>query len=154
MGHGPRDGGSPVNVAGSEQFFAYQRGTVDIGMTAPDTIKSRKIWEVMKSVTLGNTAAVEFVVVINEKAWAGLTPDQQKIFTAAGERAEKTLRDEFAGIAKDALDAGKANKMIIHTPTEAELVEWRASSDAVRDEFLKSAGPLGKQVYDAAQALK
>jgi C4-dicarboxylate-binding protein DctP len=148
------NGGSPVNVAGGEQFFAYQRGTVDIGMTAPDTIKSRKIWEVMKSITMGNTAAVEFVVVINEKAWAGLTPEQQKIITEAGQRAEKTLRAEFAGIAKDALEAGKANGMTIYTPSEAELVKWRASSDAVRDEFLKSAGPLGKQVYDAAVALK
>lgn len=148
------NGGSPVNVAGNEQFFAYQRGTVDVGMTAPDTIKSRKIWEVMKSVTLGNTAAVEFVVVINEKAWAGLTPDQQKIFMTAGQHAEKTLREEFAGIAKEALDAGKTNGMTIYAPSEAELVKWRASSDAVRDEFLKSAGPLGKQVYDAAQSLK
>ena len=147
------NGGSPVNVAGNEQFFAYQRGTVDVGMTAPDTIKSRKIWEVMSSITLGNTAAVEFVVVINEKVWAGLTPDQQKIFTAAGQLAEKTLRAEFAGIAKEALEAGKANKMVIHTPTEAELVKWRASSDAVRDEFLKGAGPLGKQVYEAAKTL-
>lgn len=148
------NGGSPVNVAGSEQFFAYQRGTVDIGMTAPDTIKSRKIWEVMHSVTLGNTAAVEFVVVINEKAWAGLTPDQQKIFNTAAQHAEKTLRAEFAGIAKEAIEAGEANKMVVHTPNEAELVKWRASSDAVRDEFLKGAGPLGKQVYDAAVALK
>ena len=148
------NGGSPVNVAGSEQYFAYQRGTVDIGMTAPDTIKSRKMWEVMKSVTLAGQAAVEFVVVINDKAWGKLTPAQQDIITKASVRAEKTLRDEFDAIAKDALETGKANGMTIHTPDAAEAAKWRVSADAVRDAFLAGAGPLGKQVYEAAVKLK
>lgn len=148
------NGGSPVNVSGSEQYFAYQRGTVDVGMTAPDTVKSRKMWEVMKSVTLAGQAAVEFVVVINDKAWGKLTPAHQKIFTDAAVKAEKSLRDEFAAIAKDALDAGKANGMTIHTPDAAEAAKWRASADAVRDAFLAGAGPLGKQVYEAATKLK
>ena len=71
------NGGSPVNVAGGEQYFAYQRGTVDIGMTGPDTIKSRKIWEVMDSVTLANVAGVEFIVVINEKVYQGLSDAEE-----------------------------------------------------------------------------
>lgn len=148
------NGGSPVNVSGSEQYFAYQRGTVDIGMTGPDTIKSRKMWEVMKSVTRAGQAAIEFLVVINDKAWAKLTPAQQKIITEASLRAEKQLRDEFAAIEKEAVEAGKANGMVIYDPTPAEAAKWRASATAVRDEFLKGAGPLGKQVYEAAVALK
>ena len=148
------NGGSPVNVAGSEQYFAYQRGTVDIGMTGPDTIKSRKMWEVMKSVTRAGQAAIEFVVVVNDKAWAKLTPAQQKIITTAAVSAEKNLRDKFAAIEKEAIEAGKANGMVIYDPTPAEATKWRASADAVRDAFLKGAGPLGKQVYEAAAKLK
>ncbi|MFN3744373.1 MAG: TRAP transporter substrate-binding protein DctP [Hyphomicrobiaceae bacterium] len=147
------NGGSPVNVAGSEQYMAYQRGTVDIGMTAPDTIKSRKMWEVMKSVTLAGQAAVEFVVVINDKAWGKLTPAQQEIISKASVRAEQTLRDQFAKIAQEAIEAGKANGMTIHTPSPEEAAKWRASADAVRDAFLAGAGPLGKQVYEAALKL-
>lgn len=148
------NGGSPVNVSGSEQYFAYQRGTVDVGMTAPDTVKSRKMWEVMKSVTLAGQAAVEFVVVINDKAWGKLTPDQQKIFTTAAVKAEKSLRNEFAAIAKDALEAGKEHGMTIYTPNADEAAKWRASADAVRDAFLGGSGALGKQVYEAATKLK
>jgi C4-dicarboxylate-binding protein DctP len=148
------NGGSPVNVAGSEQYFAYQRGTVDIGMTAPDTIKSRKMWEVMKSVTLAGQAAVEFVVVVNDKAWAKLSAAQQKIVADAAVKAEKSLRDQFETIAKESIEAGKANGMTIHIPQGAEAAKWRASADAVRDAFLAGAGPLGKQVYEAAAKLK
>jgi C4-dicarboxylate-binding protein DctP len=148
------NGGSPVNVAGGEQYFAYQRGTVDIGMTGPDTVKSRKIWEVMDHVTAVNTAAIEFLVVINEKVFQSLTDAERTLITTAATKAEATLRSEFAQIEKDALEAGRQNKMVVYTPNAAELEEWRKSAVPVRDEFLKGSGPLGKQVYDAATGLK
>jgi C4-dicarboxylate-binding protein DctP len=148
------NGGSPVNVAGGEQYFAYQRGTVDIGMTGPDTVKSRKIWEVMDSVTVANMAAIEFLVVINEKVFQSLTEAERALLTAAAAKAEATLRTEFAQIEKDALEVGRQNKMTVYVPNAAEMDEWRKSAAPVRDEFLKASGPLGKQVYDAALGLK
>jgi C4-dicarboxylate-binding protein DctP len=148
------NGGSPVNVAGGEQYFAYQRGAVDIGMTGPDTVKSRKIWEVMDSVTVANMAAIEFLVVINEKVFQSLTETERTLLTTAATKAEATLRTEFAQIEKDALEAGRQNKMTVYTPNAAEMDEWRKSAIPVRDEFLKASGLLGKQVYDAALGLK
>jgi C4-dicarboxylate-binding protein DctP len=148
------NGGSPVNVAGGEQYFAYQRGTVDVGMTGPDTIKSRKIWEVMDTVTISNVASIEFVVVINEKIFKGLTEAEQAIVLAAAKSAETKLRNDFAQIEKDALEAGRQNKMTIYVPNATEMDAFRKSADAVRDEFLKTAGPLGKQIHDAALTLK
>ncbi len=148
------NGGSPVNVSGSEQYFAYQRGTVDIGMTGPDTIKSRKMWDVMKSVTRAGQAAIEFVVLVNDKVWSKLTPAQQKIITTASLNAEKTLRDKFGEIEKESVAAGKANGMTIYDPTPEENAKWRASAAAVRDSFLSGSGALGKEVYDAAIKLK
>lgn len=148
------NGGSPVNVAGGEQYFAYQRGTVDIGMTGPDTIKSRKIWEVMDSVTVANVANVEFVVVINEKVFQGLSAAEKEIVIAAAKSAETKLRNDFAQIEKEALEAGRQNKMTVYAPDATEMEAFRKSSAVVRDEFLKGAGELGKKVYEAALALK
>ncbi len=147
-------GGTPVNVAGGEQYFAYQRGTVDIGMTGPDTIKSRKIWEVMDTVTVANTASIEFVVVINEKVFQSLGDDERKIILLASTNAETKLRNEFAQIEKEALEAGRLNKMTVYAPDATEMAAFRRSTDVVRDEFLKTAGDLGKQVHAAALALK
>ncbi|MEM6657521.1 MAG: TRAP transporter substrate-binding protein DctP, partial [Pseudomonadota bacterium] len=47
-------GGAPTLISGSEQYLAYQRGTVDVGMTGVSGVKSRKLWEVMDTITVTN----------------------------------------------------------------------------------------------------
>ena len=37
-------GGAPTLISGSEQYLAYQRGTVDVGMTGVSGVKSRKLF--------------------------------------------------------------------------------------------------------------
>lgn len=144
-------GGAPVNTAGSEQFIAYQRGTVDIGLTGPTTIKSRKIWQVMDHVTLVNNAVVEFIVLFNEKKWQSLTDAQRKILSEAARKVEAQLRKEQVALETESLDLGKKNGMKVHEPTPDEIKAWKATARPVIDAFLKSSGPLGKQVYEAAQ---
>ncbi len=148
------NGGVPVTVASGEQYFAYQRGTVDIGMTGLDSIRSRKLWEVMDTVTMANMAAIEFVVVINEKIFQSLTEQERAAILAASTSAEIKLREEITQIEKQALDAARQNKMTVYAPNAAEMQAFRKSAEAVSVEFLRTAGPVGKIVYDAALALK
>jgi C4-dicarboxylate-binding protein DctP len=146
--------GIPVNVIGGDQYFAYQRGTIDIGMTSPASIATRNIWEVMDTVTVTNVAANEYIVVINDKTFRELSEVERAAMLAAAASAETQLRDTFTQIEKEALEAGRLNNMTIYAPNAAEMSAFRKSAEPVRDEFLQSAGELGKQVLDAALALK
>ncbi|OKH86854.1 TRAP transporter substrate-binding protein DctP [Thalassospira sp. TSL5-1] len=146
-------GGAPTLISGSEQYLAYQRGTVDIGMTGISGVKSRKLWEVMDTVTVTNLADVEFIVMINTDFWNSLTDDQRAIITAASRDAEKDVRDRMSAIEAEAFKESEKNGMTIYTPTEEELKQWRAVSQPVYDSFLKESGDLGKQVFDAAKKL-
>ncbi len=146
-------GGAPTLISGSEQYLAYQRGTVDVGMTGISGVKSRKLWEVMDTVTVTNMADVEFVVMINTDFWKSLTDDQRAIITAASRDAEKNVRDRMSSIEAEAFKEAKAAGMTVYTPTKEELEQWRAVSQPVYDSFLKDSGPLGKQVFDAAEKL-
>ncbi len=38
-------GGKPALISGSEQYLAYQRKTVDAGMTGVSGVKSRKLYQ-------------------------------------------------------------------------------------------------------------
>lgn len=147
-------GGAPTLISGSEQYLAYQRGTVDIGMTGISGVKSRKLWEVMDWVTETNNADIEFIVLVNEKFWQGLPEKHKEIIAAAAAKADAAVRDAIARIEADAYKAAEANGMKVYRLTPAEVKLWRASGKEVIDQYLKQSGPLGKQLYAAALQLQ
>ena len=146
-------GGAPTIISGSEQYLAYQRGTVDIGMTGVSGVKSRKLWDVMDTITVANNADIEFVVVVNETFWQGLSDAQRKTIQTAARNAEVAVRDDVARIEAEAFEAAKANGMTVYRPSDAEVAAWREASRPVIDQWLGPAGALGKQVHDAALSL-
>lgn len=146
--------GIPLNIAGSDQYFAYQRGTVEVGMTSPAQIKARKLWEVMDTITVANVSAAEYIVVINTAAFAALSDAEQAIVQAAARSAEVALRNDMTQIEKEAIEAGRLNNMKVHALDAAETLAFRKSAEGVRDAFLLGGGALGTQVYEAAVALK
>jgi len=144
-------GGAPTLISGSEQYIAYQRGTVDVGMTGISGVKSRQLWEVMDTVTTTNDADIEFIVVVNTDFWNGLTDAQRDIISTAAINAENDVRDRMSTIEAEAFDEAKANGMTIYTPTAEEMAAWREAAKPVYEAFLANTGDLGKQVFEAAQ---
>ena len=144
-------GGAPTLISGSEQYLAYQRGTVDIGMTGVSGVKSRKLWEVMDTITVTNNADIEFIVVVNTDFWNGLPDEHKKIIEAAALKAEADVRDRMSQIEAEAYEISEQNGMTIYTPTAEEMTAWKSVSQPVYDNFVEKAGPLGKQVLEAAQ---
>lgn len=143
-------GGAPTLISGSEQFLAYQRGTVDIGMTGVSGVKSRKLWEVMDTITVTNHADIEFVVVVNTDWWNGLSSEIQGQIRAAANVAQESVRDAMTQIEADAYAAAKANGMTVVELTDQELDAWKAVSQPVYDSYLQATGDLGKTILDAA----
>ena len=147
-------GGAPTLISGSEQYLAYQRGTVDIGMTGVSGVKSRKLWEVMDTVTKTNHADIEFIVVVNEKFWQALSPENRKIIQAAARVAEIDVRNKVSKIEADAYAAALKAGMKAYTPTADEIAKWRVSVKPVLDSYLAASGELGKKIYAAAVAMQ
>jgi C4-dicarboxylate-binding protein DctP len=145
-------GGAPTVISGSEQYLAYQRGTVDIGMTGVSGVESRKLWEVMDTITVSNNAVIEFIVVVNTEFWEGLPADRRAIIETAAKNAEASLRDGMAEIEAKAYAKSVANGMTVYQPTEPEMAAWKAVSQPVYDTFLKVNGAAGKAMLDAARA--
>jgi C4-dicarboxylate-binding protein DctP len=146
-------GGAPTLISGSEQYLAYQRGTVDIGMTGVSGVKSRKLWEVMDTITVTNNADIEFIVVVNTDFWNGLPEAHRDLIQAAALKAEADVRNRMSEIEAAAYEAAEANGMTVYTPTAEEMAAWKAVSEPVYDNFREKAGALGQEVLDAAQKL-
>ncbi len=146
-------GGAPTLISGSEQYLAYQRGTVDVGMTGVSGVKSRKLWEVMDVISQTNHADIEFIVVVNTKFWESLPNEHRELIQAAARKAEMDVRDRMAAIEAEATAEAKANGMSVHTPTPEEVEAWKAVAQPVYDNYLESAGDLGAQIMEAARSL-
>ncbi len=146
-------GGVPTLISGSEQYLAYQLGTVDAGMTGVSAVKSRKLWQVMDWITVTNHAAIEFVVLINEKFWQGLSDEQRTIIDEAARYAEIEVRDEMSRIETVAYAKAKAEGMNVQILSPEQIDAWREATQPVLQDFLKEAGGLGEHVVKEAQAL-
>lgn len=147
-------GGKPTLMSGSRQYLAYQRGTVDVGMTGVSGVKSRKLWDVMDTITATNHADIEFIVVINEKFWQSLPAKHKKIIEEAAAMADKAVRDKVSAIEADAFAAAKAHGMKTYHPSPAEIAQWRKGAAPVLAQYKKDAGALGAKVLEAAMKLQ
>ncbi|HMB74870.1 MAG TPA: TRAP transporter substrate-binding protein DctP [Kiloniellaceae bacterium] len=144
-------GGAPTLISGSEQYLAYQRGTVDVGMTGVSGVKSRKLWEVMDTITVTNHADIEFVVVVNSDWWNGLSEEIRGQIEAAAAVAQEDVRDRMSQIEADAYAAAKENGMTVVELSDDDLAAWLAVAQPVYDGYLAATGDEGKAVLDAAK---
>ncbi len=146
-------GGAPTLISGSEQYLAYQRGTVDVGMTGVSGVKSRKLFEVMDTITKTNHGVIEFIVVANTKWFNSLSTKQKDIIIKSAEIAEKDVRDNVAKIEQEAYDLAKSKGMKIVTPSKADIDAFKSASKPVYEDYKKNAGSLGSQLLEAASKL-
>lgn len=145
--------GAATSISGSEQFLAYQRGTVDIGITGVTAVQKRKLYQVMNTLTATRSMVdIEFVVLINEKAWQGLSADQKTIIETAAARVEGELRDKMSKLEADAFEF-VSQKMDVVQLSDEEMASWKKLAEPVVTEYVKNAGPLGQQLVDAARQM-
>ncbi|MEM9105977.1 MAG: TRAP transporter substrate-binding protein DctP [Pseudomonadota bacterium] len=141
-------GGAPTLMSGSKQFLAYQQGAVDIGMTGASAVESRKLYEVMGAMTLTFDSVIEFVAVINNDFFMGLSNEEQQLILDAASTVEAELRDEIYAQESQAVEALKSKMTVIELTAE-ERGAWRTATSGVIDRFVEDVGPTGEAVVKA-----
>ncbi len=144
-------GGAPTLMSGSKQFLAYQQGAVDVGMTGASAVKSRKLFEVMDNMTLTFDSAIEFVAVINNDVYMGLTDDERAIIDAAAAEVEANLRNAIytqeAAAVKEVTP-----KINVITLTAEQRAAWVDATKGIVDRFVAETGETGAAAVAAVKA--
>ncbi len=144
-------GGAPTLMSGSKQFLAYQQGAVDVGMTGASAVKSRKLYEVMDHMTLSYDSAIEFVAVMNNDFYNGLSGAHKKIVDDAAVTVEQQLRDAIYE-EEDAAVKDVSTKMTVIKLTGAERQKWVSATQGVVEKFVAAGGKVAADVVAAARA--
>jgi C4-dicarboxylate-binding protein DctP len=147
-------GGIPRLISASQQFQAAKDGTVDIVMTGITGVSARDLWKVTDTITRTEHAALEFLVIINEKVWQSLSKDHQRIVAEASSRVERELRDQMADIEAQAYAFARDKGMTVHELSPDEVAEWRACSARLVEDYMMSAGELGARLMSAYGRLR
>ncbi|MTI42969.1 C4-dicarboxylate-binding protein DctP [Roseibium hamelinense] len=145
-------GGIPMRVSGSQQYLAYESGSVDVGMTATTGVETRELYKVMDTLTLSHDSAVEFVAVMNNDFFERLSDEKQQAILDAAAQVEAQLAG-FVHADEAAAADRLRGKMSVITLTEPQRAAFRAATAGVRKRFLDLSGDTGKAVLGAAESL-
>lgn len=95
-------GGAPVSIIPQEMYEASLRGTVDGCVLAFEALDQYKMQEVLKYATKGvNVTGWVGIYCMNERVWASLPADLQKILLDCGLEATRYLGDHVTKSGQD-----------------------------------------------------
>ncbi|MCF6248907.1 MAG: TRAP transporter substrate-binding protein [Desulfobacula sp.] len=87
-------GAVPVGLSSKEIYTALQRGTIQGATSGVSRFRRSKLYEVAPYLTVDPTLPyLSMWLVINNKAWAKLSLDDQKIFRQSAKELEQWTRD-------------------------------------------------------------
>ena len=139
-------GVSVTTMDPSELYTALQTGVVDGQENPPSSIFGWKLYEVQKYLMLTGHMMGNMVIMVNDKAYQKLTPDQQKALTEAAREAG-TFQSNLT-ISKDKENVEKL-KQAGMTVVEPQVEEFRKLSASIIPQYEKEWGEgLYKRVQD------
>ena len=121
-------GASITSMPSSETYHALSTGVLDTMMTSSASFVSYRLYEVLKYINAPRDYSIWYMaenLVISEKTWQRLTPDQQKIFMEVAEEMHKNwIYPNFKTLVDKLIAAYTKAGVDIHYMNEAEFKAW------------------------------
>ena len=150
-------GASIVSIPSNEVYNALQTGVAEATDTSSGSFVSFRIYEQVKCLTAPGDNALWFMyepVLMSKKVFDRLDKKQQDVLLAAGRKAQAYFAKEAKGLDDEMVKVFKDHKVEVVTLTPAEYDAWvKVAQQSSYAEFAKEV-PDGKQLIDAALAVK
>lgn len=142
-------GALPTQVEVPDIPTAFGTGRVDAMITSPSTGANTRAWDYLTDFNHAQLWLPKNMVIINTKAFNGLSDGEKSAVMAAAERAE----ERGWAASKEETDAKIAimrdNGIQISEPSEALMKRLKAVGDSMTAEWLKRAGADGEKLLKA-----
>jgi C4-dicarboxylate-binding protein DctP len=147
-------GGSPHLVPTSDLYDALEKESIQITMTDIFGVTERNLWRVADTIVNTKHSPSLFIVVINDKVWAGLSEKQRQILSEAAGVAQERMWDLFAKVEAEAYAFAEQKGMKVHEPSPKEVVAWRECSAPLLESYVDRIGDLGPKLFAAYGRLR
>ena len=141
-------GAAPVFMGTGDVYMGMQRGVIDGVNTAPCLAWDKKYYEVIRHYQ--HLPASDLMspplMLMSIKTWEALTPEIQKIITAAAKETEvyslKLSNDRSMQCAKSL----QTKKVEVYNVPDAERQRWAAACKPILQQYLDRNGEVGKKL--------
>lgn len=142
-------GAQPLTIQAAELSQALSTGVVDSFMSSGATGVDSKVWESLTHFHTVDAWLPKNMLVVNQKDFDKLDKPTQDTVVKLAAEAEKKGWERMRGFTTESLDILRKNKMTIVTPTPQLMADMRKIGDEMLADWLKQAGPEGKEIIDA-----
>jgi TRAP-type C4-dicarboxylate transport system substrate-binding protein len=152
-------GASITSMPSSETYHALSTGVLDTMMTSSASFVSYKLYEVLKYINAPRDYSIWYMaenLIISQKTWDRLTPEQQQIFMEVAEwMHENWIYDNFKTLVDKLIEAYTDAGIDIHYMTEAEFKAWLEFAKETAWKNYAETVPGGQELLDlASQAME
>jgi len=150
-------GASIASMPSSEIYTAMQTGVLDAANTSSGSFVSYRIYEQVKCLTAPGGNALWFMyepVLMSQKSWDKLTPEQQAALKAAGQKAEDYFFQEAKNLDSKLVDTYKKAGVEVVEMSAEQAAKWRAIADKTSYAAFADKVEGGKALIEKALAVE
>ena len=152
-------GASITSMPSSETYHALSTGVLDTMMTSSASFVSYRLYEVLKYINAPRDYSIWYMaenLVISEKTWQRLTPEQQQIFKEVAEWMHTNwIYANFKTLVDNLIESYTKAKVEIHYMDRKEFNAWLEFAKKTAWKNFAETVPGGQELLDlAAEAMK
>jgi TRAP-type transport system periplasmic protein len=144
-------GGTPTTLASGELYMALQKGVIDSAFAVNVTGIARKIYEIVKHISIVNFSTDTQFYAVNKKKWDSLPKDIQDIMVKHSKEFERESLQMLLDYETTTIQTLKDKGVNVHFSTPEELAKFQQASQPVYDWWLSQV-PDGKKYIDFVKA--
>ena len=146
-------GTTPVNIPFSDVAQAFTTNAIDAMVTSPSTGVNSQSWDYISHFTTISAWIPKNMVFVNQRIFDRLDEDTQQVILTAAANAEKKGWALGRKLAVEHTDMLRENGMVVSAPSAQLDSELREIGKIMVKEWLDEAGPAGRKVIDAYNAM-
>jgi TRAP-type C4-dicarboxylate transport system substrate-binding protein len=147
-------GASITSMPSSETYHALSTGVLDTMMTSSASFVSYRLYEVLKYINVPRDYSIWYMaenLLISEKTWNRLTPEQQQIFMEVAEWMHVNwIYQNFKSLVDKLIESYSQAGVDIHYMTEAEFNTWLDFAKNTAWKNYAETVPGGQELLDLA----
>lgn len=147
-------GATPTPLPWGEVYGALQTGIIQGQENPAFFIESTKMYEVTDYITRAGHNNFTTAVMANKEFFDGLSDEDKQVVTNAIEASFDYIVEYQTGLTDESLEKIKAAKpsITITELTEEQRAPFKATAEAVEQEFLNIGGPKAQEILDQMKA--